>query len=397
MIPDVVILTEGTGDAHKGALGIYRGQRGRMQIEVTVTGRSCHGSMPWEGLNPLEYGGAIIAEAARRYDERDGFLDDPFLGHGTRTASWSRLETPSDCAVPDRFTFRFDRRLTVGEVPEQARADVEALDAVRVRPRSRADSRRSRCPVYDGVTWRGYAPGNPQIYMGWATPAEHDAIETAVDGLRVRRLASRRRPRRATTGACVPRPGSTGGSSPPTVSAIRFPPTDTSIDGACDQTMGRGGRLQASRDARLRCRDRTEHPQDRRVRRPAGAAPGDRVPGQVPSGLRRALLSNRHDRRPDAPPTPSVSVHPQDEPESETEPQRHVETAVVTSAMGLRAAGIIQVRDTPPRRCCHPDRARKRRSSWGGTPATSAAGGAHRRRGLQRRRRTHAPSHGPPP
>ncbi|MGI9644074.1 MAG: peptidase dimerization domain-containing protein, partial [Ilumatobacteraceae bacterium] len=69
-IPDVVILTEGTGDAYKGALGIYRGQRGRMQIEVSVTGRSCHGSMPWEGLNPLEHGGAIIAEAARRYDER---------------------------------------------------------------------------------------------------------------------------------------------------------------------------------------------------------------------------------------------------------------------------------------------------------------------------------------
>ena len=27
-----------------------------MQIEVTVTGRSSHGSMPWEGLNPLEHG-----------------------------------------------------------------------------------------------------------------------------------------------------------------------------------------------------------------------------------------------------------------------------------------------------------------------------------------------------
>ncbi len=180
MIPDVVILTEGTGDADKGALGIYRGQRGRMQIEVTVTGRSCHGSMPWEGLNPLEFGGAIIAEAARRYDERDGFLDDPFLGHGTRTASWSRLETPSDCAVPDRFTFRFDRRLTVGEVPERARADVEALESVRF-AREAGLTVDVEVPVYDGVTWRGYTPGNPQIYMGWATPAEHDAIETAVD------------------------------------------------------------------------------------------------------------------------------------------------------------------------------------------------------------------------
>ncbi len=178
LIPDVVILTEGTGDASKGALGIYRGQRGRMQIEVTVTGRSCHGSMPWEGLNPLEHGGAIIAEAARRYDDRDGFLDDPFLGHGTRTASWSRLETPSDCAVPDRFTFRFDRRLTVGETPDAARADVESLDAVAA-ARNAGLTVDVTVPVYGDSTWTGYALGNEQVYMGWTTPADHAAIETA--------------------------------------------------------------------------------------------------------------------------------------------------------------------------------------------------------------------------
>jgi len=180
LVPDVVILTEGTGDAHKGALGIYRGQRGRMQIEVTVTGRSCHGSMPWEGLNPLEFGGAIIAEAAQRYDDRDGFLDDPFLGHGTRTASWSQLETPSDCAVPDRFTFRFDRRLTAGELPEVALADIEALGAVKA-ARDAGLTVDIAVPVYDGVTWNGYTLGNEQIYMGWTTPEDHPAITTAAN------------------------------------------------------------------------------------------------------------------------------------------------------------------------------------------------------------------------
>ena len=180
LIPDVVILTEGTGDAQKGALGIYRGQRGRMQIELIVTGRSCHGSMPWEGLNPLEFGSAIVLEAAKRYDARDGFLDDPFLGHGTRTASWSQLETPSDCAVPDKFTVRFDRRLTVGETPEQAVADMEALDAVSAAREAGLDVQLS-VPVYEQPTWRGYLPGNPQIYMGWATPEDHPALDTAVD------------------------------------------------------------------------------------------------------------------------------------------------------------------------------------------------------------------------
>ena len=179
LIPDVVILTEGTGCSRKGALGIYRGQRGRMQIEVTVTGRSCHGSMPWEGLNPLEYGSAILKEAAEQYEQRQGFLDNAFLGHGTRTASWARLETPSDCAVPDRFIFRFDRRLTVGETPDQAVADVANLQAV-------ASAREAglqvdiAVPIYADPTWKGYVLNNPQIYLGWVTPEEHPAIQAAV-------------------------------------------------------------------------------------------------------------------------------------------------------------------------------------------------------------------------
>ncbi len=180
LIPDVVVLTEGTGDAVKGALGIYRGQRGRMQIEVTVVGRSCHGSMPFEGLNPLEHGGAIIAEAAQRHAAGIGFADHPFLGRGTRTASWSSLETPSDCAVPDRFAFRFDRRLTVGETPDQALADIESMESV-AQARAAGLTVTVDVPRYTQRTWRGYQADNAQIYPGWITPADHPAIVAAVE------------------------------------------------------------------------------------------------------------------------------------------------------------------------------------------------------------------------
>jgi acetylornithine deacetylase/succinyl-diaminopimelate desuccinylase-like protein len=182
-IPDVVVLTEGTGDATEGAVGIYRGQRGRMQIEVVVTGRSCHGSMPWEGRNPLEYGAAIIAEAADRYRRGDGFADDPFLGGGTRTASFSTLDTPSDCAVPERFTFRFDRRLTAGENPEAALRDVETLEAVAC-ARSAGLTVVVQAPRYAEPTWLGARPDNQQIYPGWVTPEDHPAVLAAVDAYR---------------------------------------------------------------------------------------------------------------------------------------------------------------------------------------------------------------------
>jgi putative selenium metabolism hydrolase len=183
VVPDVVILTEGTGDSKLGSLGIYRGQRGRMQIEVAVRGRSCHGSMPHEGLNPLEWGGRILDEAARRHAAGEGFLDHPFLGRGSRTASTATLETPSDCAVPERLTFRFDRRLTVGETPAAAVKDIEALDAVKAARAAGLDVAVS-VPTYDNPTWTGYRPGNPQIYMGWITPEEHPAIRAAVESYR---------------------------------------------------------------------------------------------------------------------------------------------------------------------------------------------------------------------
>lgn len=196
-IPDAVVLTEGTGCAELGAVALYRGQRGRMQIEVEVTGKSCHGSMPWEGRNPLEYGAAIIAEAADRHARGQGFADDAFLGKGTRTASFAVLETPSDCAVPERFTFRLDRRLTIGEDPNEALRDVEVMTTVK-RAREAGLTVAVRAPFYRNQTWKEYEPGNAQVYPGWVTPESHPAISAAVETYR--RVASPLIPEGGTAG-----------------------------------------------------------------------------------------------------------------------------------------------------------------------------------------------------
>lgn len=183
MLPDAVVLTEMSGDTSHGALVIRRGQRGRMTIEVRVTGRSCHGSIPSGGLNPLEHGGAILAEAAAAHERGEGFARDPLLGPGSRTATWAELDTPSDCSVPERFRFRLDRRLTTGESPEQALRDVEALESVG-RARAAGLTVEIAVPVYEQPTWRGYVPGNPQIYGSWQTPEDHPVIRAALETYR---------------------------------------------------------------------------------------------------------------------------------------------------------------------------------------------------------------------
>ena len=54
--PHVVVITEPT------SLRIYRGHRGRMEIEVETTGISCHGSAPERGVNAVYKMAPIIAD-----------------------------------------------------------------------------------------------------------------------------------------------------------------------------------------------------------------------------------------------------------------------------------------------------------------------------------------------
>ena len=85
--------------------------------------------------------------------------------------------------MPDRFTFRFDRRLTVGETPEQALADIESLDAVAA-ARAAGLTVSVEVPRYTQPTWRGHPVDNAQVYPGWITPEDHPAIVAAVDAYR---------------------------------------------------------------------------------------------------------------------------------------------------------------------------------------------------------------------
>jgi alpha-beta hydrolase superfamily lysophospholipase/acetylornithine deacetylase/succinyl-diaminopimelate desuccinylase-like protein len=180
LLPDCVVHTEGTGDTRYSPLGIYIGQRGRMQIEVEVVGKSCHGSMPELGKNPLEYGALIIVQARQQFDALDSFDHDAFLGGGTRVASWAKLASPSDCAVPASFVFRFDRRLTVGEDPQSALDAIESLPGV-AEARERGLAVNVSIPRYDEATWRGYSLKNEATYMGWCTPPAHEAVVSAYD------------------------------------------------------------------------------------------------------------------------------------------------------------------------------------------------------------------------
>ena len=142
--PEFVVITEPTDG------GIYRGQRGRMEIRVGVKGISCHGSAPERGDNAI-YKMADILQDIRALNENGaGETDDIkglvkmldsgfneqweeacFLGRGTVTASEIFFTSPSRCAVADSCAVSLDRRMTAGETWESCLYEIRALAAVR--------------------------------------------------------------------------------------------------------------------------------------------------------------------------------------------------------------------------------------------------------------------------
>ena len=119
--PELVVITEPT------SLRVYRGHRGRMEMEVHTTGVSCHGSAPDRGINAVYRMADVISDIESLNDRLEP--REP-LGKGTVTISEIRSTSPSLCAVADGCTIHLDRRLTIGETEETSVAEIEALPSV---------------------------------------------------------------------------------------------------------------------------------------------------------------------------------------------------------------------------------------------------------------------------
>ena len=165
--PDVVVITEPTN------LGVYRGHRGRMEMEVRTQGLSCHGSAPERGVNAV-YKMAPIVSDIERLNERLAAGADPFLGRGSVTISEIRSTSPSLCAVADSSTIHLDRRLTRGETMELAVAQIEALESVR------QSGARVTVLDYARESYTGLTYPTMKYYPTWALDEHEPAVRAAV-------------------------------------------------------------------------------------------------------------------------------------------------------------------------------------------------------------------------
>ncbi len=161
--PDAVVVTEPTN------LNIYRGHRGRMEMQVSFYGRSCHGSAPERGENAIY----MASKAALEIEKLNEKLhDDDFLGKGTITISEFVSKSPSLCAVADYARIHLDRRLTWGETKESAVAEIQEL----------IKGMKAKVEVlhYEEKSFTGLSYGMEKYYPTWKIPEEQEIIQTGI-------------------------------------------------------------------------------------------------------------------------------------------------------------------------------------------------------------------------
>ncbi len=158
--PDAVVLGEPTN------LDVYRGHRGRMEIEVVTKGVSAHGAHCERGVNAVYKMAPIVADIEAL---NATLRADAFLGKGTVTVSFIDCKTPSLNAVPDEARIVLDRRLTAGESPESALEEIGALPHL--------GDAEVRVLSWEGTAWTGAPARQEQIFPTWVLPEAHPLVQ----------------------------------------------------------------------------------------------------------------------------------------------------------------------------------------------------------------------------
>ena len=158
---DTVVLAEATN------LGLRRGHRGRVGLEVHFIGRSAHASAPERGANPL----FSLSRFLARLNELPHRVH-PELGPSTVAPTLVRTDQESRNVIPGAVQLVLDWRTVPGEEPETVRSAVEKLaeECVEagVRCEVRLEERVAR-------SYRGLVVTLPPT-RGFVLPADHRAV-----------------------------------------------------------------------------------------------------------------------------------------------------------------------------------------------------------------------------
>jgi acetylornithine deacetylase/succinyl-diaminopimelate desuccinylase-like protein len=105
-------------------LKVTLGNRGRIDVFVTVKGAPCHSSRPWDGINAITGASECIRRLLAKVKVD---ASHPELGRQSLTVNHIRSFPDSTHTVQERCELTLDRRLLPGEDPNAAFAEIERV------------------------------------------------------------------------------------------------------------------------------------------------------------------------------------------------------------------------------------------------------------------------------
>ncbi|MHB1295841.1 MAG: YgeY family selenium metabolism-linked hydrolase [Anaerolineae bacterium] len=163
--PDWVVVGEPTN------LQLSRGQRGRIEFQIGVHGRSCHASSPERGVNAI-YEAARVIVGIELMAPQLG--QDSFLGRGSIAVTDIASASGSRNVLPDRCDLIVDRRLTINETEAKALAELK-----RVVSREGINAT-VEITEYREVSYTGYEVVARQHFPYWVTGEDDPLLSSAV-------------------------------------------------------------------------------------------------------------------------------------------------------------------------------------------------------------------------
>ena len=162
--PDFVVIGEPT------KMQVYRGHKGRVEMQVVAKGKSAHAASNFLGDNAI-YKMLPIIEAISQLEPELG--DHPFLGHGRITVTDMHVKTPSINAVPDEALIYIDRRVTFGEDPKEELERIQRIIGER-------DDIEASILFYDEPSYTGFVFPVDKIFPAWALPEDNPYVQAGV-------------------------------------------------------------------------------------------------------------------------------------------------------------------------------------------------------------------------
>ena len=171
---DAMVSSEAT------SLKLYCGHRGRVEMLVTVYGRTSHGSAPWLGINAIYKAIPLIT---RIKDELYPALPtDADLGQASISLNIIECSPGALSIVPDKCMLSLDRRTLPGETAEMAMAQIQEIidDLASKDPDFKAD-----VVVKTAVetSYTGLAYDVAKVMNPWKISLEHDFVKATAAAL----------------------------------------------------------------------------------------------------------------------------------------------------------------------------------------------------------------------